>query len=330
MDKSYYLFSAKALHRKDNSLQVHLNDGTKRYVPIEKVRDLYLFSEASINLPLLRFLGKKGIHLHVFDYYGHYTGSFHPKEKRVSGELLVNQVRVYDAPAHRLRIAKSIISAAVHNISRNLKYYDARGCLLDDEIQEITSLSNRIASVENVPQLMGIEGNVRQIYYRAWSRILPEDFAFDVRTRRPPQNEINALMSYMNMMVYTAVLSEIYKTPLNPLISFLHEPGEKRYSLSLDIAEIYKPLLADRIIFSVLNRGQVTQKDFDEESGGFRLSENAVKVLAREFDEHMSQTFKNKSIGRKVSYRTQMRLDCWRLVKDLMGEEQFEAFRLEW
>jgi len=89
---------------------------------------------------------------------------------------------------------------------------------------------------------------------------------------------INSLISFVNSLIYTTVLSEIYKTQLNPTISYLHEPGVKRFSLCLDIAEIFKPLIGDRMIFSLLNKNQITEDDFEEDSNYLYLKESAKSI----------------------------------------------------
>jgi len=131
-------------------------------------------------------------------------------------------------------------------------------------------------------------------------------------------------------MVYTTVLGEIYKTQLSPLVSFLHEPGTKRFSLALDLAEIFKPLLADRLIFSMLNRGQLSNKHFTRKGKVCWLSEAGRKVFVRGFDERLSTTIKHKKLGRKVSYRRLIRLECYKLVKHLLGPERYKPFMIWW
>ncbi len=96
---------------------------------------------------------------------------------------------------------------------------------------------------------MGIEGNIRRRYYAAWNVIVNQEIQFEKRVMHPPDNIINSLISFVNTLIYAKVLSEIYHTQLNPTISYLHEPGA-RFSLSLDIAEVFKPLIGDRLIFS--------------------------------------------------------------------------------
>ena len=109
---------------------------------------------------------------------------------------------------------------------------------------------------------MGVEGNIRRRYYAAWNVIVNQEIKFEKRVMHPPDNMINSLISFVNTLIYTKVLSEIYHTQLNPTISYLHEPGVRRFSLSLDIAEVFKPLIGDRLIFSLLNRKQITEEIF--------------------------------------------------------------------
>lgn len=141
---------------------------------------------------------------------------------------------------------------------------------------------------------------------------------------------IKNLISFINSLIYTTVLSEIYKTQLNPTISYLHEPGVSRFSLSLDIAEIFKPLIADRLIFSLLNKNQITDKHFSEELNYLHITEKGSKIILTEYDKILRRTINHKDIGRKVSYRYLMRLECYKIIKHLYEDKEYEAFVIWW
>ena len=130
-------------------------------------------------------------------------------------------------------------------------------------IDTIKRLSKSLTDTKEVDEIMGIEGNIRQAYYAAFDIIL-DDFNMGSRTKQPPENEVNALISFGNMMCYTETLRAIHQTQLNPTISFLHTPGERRYSLCLDISEIFKPIIVDRVIFKVLNKHALSTSHFDK------------------------------------------------------------------
>lgn len=195
---------------------------------------------------------------------------------------------------------------------------------------EIQSLVNRLDFGNSINEIMGVEGNIRKKYYSTWNDIIKQDIDFQKRVKRPPDNMINSLISFINSLVYTTVLSEIYKTQLNPTISYLHEPGTKRFSLCLDIAEIFKPLIGDRMIFSMLNKNQITEDDFEKESNFLYLKEAGKKKILMEYDKRLNQTISHKELGRDVSYRYLIRLECYKLIKDIIGEKEYNGFKIWW
>lgn len=182
-----------------------------------------------------------------------------PKDYLLAGKMQIEQTKHYISKSKRLTIAQKFIEGAAFNILKNLKYYQTRGKDLEKYIETISDLATAIPNTTAIDVLMGVEGNIRQVYYYAFDTIL-NDFAMNGRSKQPPKNEVNALVSFGNMMCYSLCLGQLYHTQLNPTISFLHEPGYRRYSLALDLAEIFKPILVDRVIFKVLNKKKFKQK----------------------------------------------------------------------
>ena len=328
--QSYYIFSSGELKRRNDSLTLYVDGILKKDIPIERVKDLYVFSEVTYNTKLFQFLGEKGITVHMFNYYNFYVGSFCPKEVLVSGNVLVLQVEHYLQYEKRVMLAKKFISAAIYNILRNLKYYQTRGKDLKDYIEKIENLEEGLESCNTVPEVMGIEGNVRKIYYSAWNTILNVEVDFKKRVKRPPNNMINSLISFLNSIFYTKVLSEIYQTQLNPTISYLHEPGNKRFSLSLDVSEVFKPIIVDRTIFSLLNKKIISEKDFVEEDNFLRIKDSGVKKIMEEMENTLSRTIMHRKLKREVSYQYLIRLELYKLVKHLFDEQEYEGFKIWW
>ncbi len=194
----------------------------------------------------------------------------------------------------------------------------------------IVRLAAEIDGKPRIDDLMGIEGKMREQYYQAWRHILREGWMFERRVRRPPDNEVNALISFGNAVVYTACLSEIYRTQLAPTISYLHEPGARRFSLALDLSEIFKPLIVDRAIFRLINTGQMTPKHFDNSMEGCFLSEAGKRLFLQALEERMLATIKHRRLGRHVSYRHLIRLECYKLIRHFAGIEDYRAFRAWW
>jgi CRISPR-associated protein Cas1 len=302
----------------------------KKVIPIEDIDSLYVFGEADFNKKFLNYCGQKHIPIHLFNYYGFYSGTFYPREFLNSGELLIRQVQAQLDKTKRLELARAFVSGAAGNIVKNLQYYNTRGKDCSPFLNDINPLAESVSRTGSIDELMGIEGNIRQIYYRAWPLIIDQEIDFTKRVKHPPENMVNALISFGNSMVYTTCLAEIYRTQLNPLISYLHEPGTKRFSLSLDLAEIFKPLLADRLIFTLLNKKQLSEKDFKKKGRVCWLTDDGRKLFVKEFDERLGTTIKHRRLNRNISYRRLIRLECYKLIKHLLGQEAYEPFVIWW
>ena len=334
MKKTYYLFNPGRMSRKDNTLKFTPVDengmeGTPKYIPVEGVSDLYCFGALDANSALYNFLGKERVAVHFFDYYEHYTGSFFPKEYLLAGKMQIEQTKHYSSKAKRLTIGQKLVEGAAFNILKNLKYYQSRNKDLSGIIDTIEGYSAHIHQSTDIDMLMGIEGNIRQVYYEGFDVIL-NDFAMNGRSKQPPKNEVNALVSFGNMMCYSLCLGQIYHTQLNPTISFLHEPGYRRYSLALDLAEIFKPILVDRVIFKVLNKKEIQPKDFDVQINSVVLKDTARKTFVRAFEDRLNETIKHRSLNRSVSYKHLVKLECYKLTKHLLNMEEYKPFKAWW
>ena len=338
MKKTYYLFNPGLLERKDNTLkftpvsedeQGNKQYGQPRYLPVEDIDELYVFGSLTARSSLYNFLGQKDIAVHFFDYYENYTGSFMPRDSLLAGRMILAQTSYYQNKKKRMFLAKAFLEGAVHNIVKNLKYYDNRGKELEPSINTILSYAKEMDKAEDVDVLMGLEGNIRMCYYDAFDRIV-NDFQMGLRTKQPPKNEVNALISFGNMMCYSQCLRAIHQTQLNPTISYLHSPGERRYSLSLDISEIFKPLLVDRVIFKVLNKREIQEKHFDKKLNKCLLNESGKKIFVKAFEERLNETIMHKSLNRNVSYKHLLKLECYKLSKHVLNMEEYKPFKMYW
>ncbi|MDW7973369.1 MAG: type I-B CRISPR-associated endonuclease Cas1b [Thermodesulfovibrio sp.] len=330
MKRSIYIFSDGELKRKDNTLYFETDEG-KKYIPVENTREILIFGEVTINKRLLEFLTESEIILHFFNYYGYYVGSFYPREHLNSGYMILKQAEHYLDSVKRMSLAQKFVYGAVENIKKVLNYYENRGKALSDTIAKIEEIASEIPKCENTEQLMAIEGNIREKYYQAFDIILDnEHFIFEARTKRPPKNRLNALISFANSLVYTTCLSEIYQTHLDPRIGFLHATNFRRFTLNLDVAEIFKPIIADRVIFSVVNKGIIKAQHFEKKLDGIVLNDKGKQLLIQEMDERLRSTIQHRRLGRHVSYRQLIRLELYKIQKHLMEEEEYKPFITGW
>ncbi|MEA4926815.1 MAG: type I-B CRISPR-associated endonuclease Cas1b [Syntrophomonadaceae bacterium] len=330
MKKTIYVFNDGEFKRKDNTLYFESEEG-KKYLPVEDVKEIIVFGEVTLNKRFLEFMTQKEIILHFLNNFGYYVGSYYPREHLNSGYMILKQAEHYMDESKRLQLAQLFVAGAAANITNVLRYYINRGKELEVELQQIESLTKKIEICQTVDELMAIEGNIREAYYAAFNTIIDKsDFTFRGRNRRPPQDRINALISFGNTLAYTAVLSEVYKTHLDPRIGYLHTTNFRRFTLNLDISEIFKPILVDRLIFSLLGRNMLKSTHFENKANGILLNDKGRKVFVEEWENRLRTTIKHRELGREVSYRRLMRMELYKLEKHLMAEKDFEPFVSRW
>ena len=326
MKKDVYIFKSGELRRKDNSL-VFEGEEKRTYIPVEAVERLHVFGKVSMNTDFLEIVSKHKIIINFYNYHGFYIGSFAPRETKISGYLTIKQAEKYLDPDERRYLATSFVEGAIFNMKRNIRKKESNSQFL----QEVEDLEGQIYRVQTIPNLMGIEGQIRNIYYTAFSYLIKnEEFDFEKRTKRPPLDPVNALISFGNSMIYTTALAEIYKTNLNPTISYLHEPSEKRYSLILDVTEIFKPLIVDSLIIKLINSKILTLKDFDIEDNFTYLNENGKKKFIAYYEEKLNSTIKHRKLNRKVSYRGLIRLEYYKLIKHIIDDQTYKPLKPWW
>lgn len=319
--KNFYIVSDGKLKRRENTLYFESGE-ERRAIPVNAIYAIYALGSLTVTSKALSYLAKEGICVHFFNRYGFYEGSFYPRESLVSGEVVVRQAEHYLESEKRLYLAKAFVEGSIMNMARVLRKSG-------EDDSEVISALQTLAEAGGIDEVMGAEASARNAYYSRFDSILQE-MRFERRSRQPPENEVNAMISFGNSLLYSAVLSEIYHTQLHPAISFLHEPLERRFSLALDIAELFKPVIVDRLIFNLVNRKVVTEKDFDDRFNGVLLSEEGKRKFVKAFNERLEKTVKHRKLKRSVSYQRLIRLECYKLVKHVLNAEKYRPFVMWW
>lgn len=330
MKKAIYLFSDGDLRRKDNTIYFENENGWKR-IPVENTNGLYAFGEVDVNKRFLEFVTRSKIIIHFFNCYDYYIGSYYPREYISSGYMILRQAEHHLDYERRIEIARYFVKGASQNMLQVIRYYINRGKELvevENAIRELTCLLDNYYTIE---ELMAIEGNIREYYYRAFDIILDNpDFVFEQRTKRPPKNYLNTLISFDNSMIYTVVLSEIYRMHLDPRIGYLHATNFRRYTLNLDIAELFKPIIVDRIIFTVVRKNMITKEDFEKSAQGILLTDKGKMLFIRQFEDKLKTTIKHRESGRNISYRRLIRMELYKFEKYLIGELEYSPYVASW
>ncbi len=304
-----------------------MNPDKKHALPIESIDAIYVFSEMTFNSKLVNFLGQKKVPVHFFNYYGNHSNTLLPHAEQLSGDLVIKQAEAYKNHK-RIEFCRNLLEATFHNILSVLQYYHRKKNKLSEEIAKIKAFSKSLNDYNSAAELMGIEGNVRRVYYKAWEKWMGARSANFKRVYHPPDNPINAMISFVNSLLYTCCVSEMYRTALYPGISYLHSPQTRRFSLALDMVEPFKPLIVDRLIFRLFGQNEISDKDFRKFTNGILLTDDARRKVLAAWDEQLRKTVHIPALKRSVSYRRLLRLDCYKLIKFLLEDQEFKPYRI--
>ena len=323
MKKEYYIFKSGNLIRKDFNI-VMVTDDSKTILPINTIDNIFIFGKIDINSDCINYLGELNINVHFYDYYDNYRSSLTGVGLLHSGNTHINQASHYINNTKRLYIASQFIKSAIWNMNKNMMEYNMG--LSNDDIKYI---SKQLDGCNTINEIMGIEGNFRKKYYNCFDSILKK-LTFVKRSKQPPLNEINALISFGNMLCYNYCLNAIKQTYLNSTISYLHECGERRHSLCLDLAEIFKPILIDRVIFKLVNNGSLKSCHFDKQPSYCLLKEDGKKIFIKEIEDKLNTTFFHRKLNKNTSYKNLIKLEAYKLCKHVLDIETYEALKIDW
>ena len=323
MKNPLYITSHGILLRKDNTL-FFVKEDIKQQIPIHAISEINCHGKVTVKSGAASFLMKEGIVVNFFNKYGFYEGSLYPKIKLNSGLVVVKQSEHYLNHDKRIYIANEFVEGIKHNVLKTLKYYSKKGKKLDEYIDNIEKEEIK----GDISQIMSSEGRIWNNFYQSFNIILRK-FNFIKREIRPPTDEINSLLSFGNSLLYTTVLYELYQTYLHTSVSFLHEPSERRFSLSLDIADIFKPIIVDRTIFKLVNNNMINKKHFSKDVGVL-LNDAGKQIFISEYQKKLETTIKHPTLNKKVSYKYLIRLEGYKLIKHILDDQPYESFRMWW
>lgn len=310
------------LKQHEKTFQIRFTKDKKvRSLPIEKLSHIVLLGETRLNSRLLSLCGKHRVRVSVFDYYGYCKGTYEPMDKNPAGKVKLKQAALLLDDKQRMQVAREVVRGAAHNMRANLRFYQYRGVAgLKAIVQTMKQQSKGIDGAKSREELMGHEGLLHAEYYAAW-KLIDKRLDFGKRVRRPPNNPINCLISFLNQMVYTVVRHEISKTHLEETFSLLHAPGYGRASLSLDLAEPFKPLLTDGLIFKLVKRNMLDDNWFDQQNQVCLLSEVGRRNIAEQFALRLEESYQGRSFRQWIYY------EALGIEREVLGVANYKAFK---
>ena len=307
------------LNRHENALVV-TSDAGRKAIPLNGVKHVLCMGDGSISIRLLKDMGRRGIRFTILDAGGRFLGAFEPEDETPSGRVRIGQAQLFLDEDARLRIAKSIVRAQANSMRGLLQRYRRNGTIgLDSSLEGIQGALEVIERAATHEELMGAEGLARAFLHDSFGRVSP-DATLERRIRRPPPDPVNSLMSFFNMLLYSACANELAKTHLDRSVSFLHSPGTGRRSLSIDMAETFRPVLSDALILSTFRRGQADDSWWIRNPGVCLLSEKGRIKTTERFWSRIEERSGTETL-RQAIYR-----QCMSLEREALGIGSFKPF----
>ncbi|MFK5921354.1 MAG: CRISPR-associated endonuclease Cas1 [Verrucomicrobiota bacterium] len=295
--------------------------------PIEQLQAVYLYGGIQVSTQALHSLLEKNIPVAYFSPAGRFLGL--TAGLPTSGiDARLGQARLFNSLEHRLALAREIIRAKINNqrvlLMRN-------GQAPDLALKQLATLRDKTIHASDLDELRGLEGNAAAHYFCHFGTMLKgsafENFDFEGRNRRPPRDPINSLLSQGYSILSKELTGMCHAVGLDPFIGFFHQPRYGRPALALDLMEEFRPLIADSVVISLLNRRELEPNDFTQTSRGTFLTNEGRRQFWRAWFRRMDTEVKHPQFGYRMTYRRMLDVQTRQLWRYLRGEtETYHGF----
>ena len=284
------------------------DEGELATYPTEQLDTINVFGGVNFSTPFVARANRHGIVLNYFTQNGKYRGSFVPERNTIAE---VRRAQYALEREEELAIAAAMIRAKVRNARTLLSRKSVTGTDL------LKDLGMRVENVRTKDDLRGVEGEVAERYFARLDETLATGWTFEKRTKRPPEDHINSLLSLTYVMMKNEVMSALRQYNLDPFLGLLHADRHGRPSLALDLQEEFRPIFCDSFVTRLVNRGTITHEDFKQNN---RLTDDAFKTYLSKFDDYMEEEFTHPYFEYSVTRRKAVRQQAILLRKTITGE----------
>ena len=298
----YHITSDGIINRQDYGL-LFKNEKKKHYIPVEVSDQLNIYGNVTLASNVLQTLSNREIKVSFFDKYGQLIGTFLPEKTKKSAEIILVQSKNYIDEAIRTDTARRMEIAGLHNIRANLRYYEKKHKgIFKDNVNAISEYIDEINRASTVNDMMLIEAKARQLYYASFNGILENpDFLYEKRTKRPPEDAINACISFGNTLLYNTFLNIIWKKGLDPRFGVVHATNRRSQSLNLDFA------------------------DFEISNMGVYLSKEGKNTFLQMYEEKLKSKITVK--GKEISYYQLLEREVQSYKNFLLRDESYKPYK---
>lgn len=325
----YHIIDDGILRRNDFSILFE-NEQQKVELPVEVIDHINIHSQIAFSSSFFEIMNDKKIIINIFNKNGVYIGKFLPNNQSKSVSTALNQAINYRDKSIRLDLTKKFINASIHNERSNIKYYFKK--IKQEELKEIIdNLTNELQNLnecKTYEESLLIEARAKQLYYQSFQYFIKDEhFQYEKRSKRPPQNNINALISFGNTVLYNIIANEIYKTTLDIRIGYLHASNNRKESLNLDFADVFKPIIIDRVIFTMINKKMITDQHFESRNNGIYLTKEGKSIFIHQIYEKLYTHINYKN--RSYTYYSLIRINLYSLLQHINSNKKLKLYKYQ-
>ena len=306
-----------------NCITIKKRDGEIRRVPIETVEAIYLFSSVQMTSQCVIQCLKRGINVSYYSKGGEYFGRLQ-STNHINVLRQRKQAKLADTE-FSINIAKKIIKGKIHNQAVVLRRYSrSKDIKVDNELLVMKQAFYKIDNAQKVPEIMGYEGMAAKSYFLALDRLIDEKFHFKGRSKQPPKDEFNSLLSLGYTILMNEMYSKIENKGLNPYFGFIHSDRERHPTLVSDMIEEWRAVIVDSLVMSMINGHEIMVDDFycDNNNPGYFLNKNGMKKFLLKFERKLCTEMKYlEYINYAVDFRHAIDLQISQLVKAVEEED---------
>jgi CRISP-associated protein Cas1 len=306
--------------QRGDQLVVSVKGEETRKLPGQQVRAIYCFGAVQITAQAVETCLELGIDVSYFSPAGRFLGLL--RGLPASGvDARRGQYRLFELPGVRLQLAREVIRAKIHNqrvmLMRN-------GDVPDRVVGLLANFRDATESARGLTELLGIEGSAAALYFEQFESMLKqrEGWKFDWRgrNRRPPRDPVNALLSLGYSMLAKELTGVCHSVGLDPFLGFMHQPRYGRPALALDLMEEFRPLVADSVAISLINRGELGPEDFIRSANGTFLNDRGRKPFWEAWFRRLDTEVSHPEFSYKMAYRRMLEVQARQLWRFVRGE----------
>jgi len=315
------------LTRESHRLLVVRGEEVLLDVPVIKVDRILIFGYAQITTQALELLLNEGVSCSFLSMEGKLKGTLEP----VKSKNIPLRMKQYDRsrnPEFRLSMAKRIVTGKIRNQKRLVQRF-AHNRPTEDfavALRDLDIMLDAVGPRTATGGLLGVEGRATAVYFEAYGRMFSQECGFDKRTRRPPRDPVNSLLSLGYTLLTNEYFSAVSAVGLDPYLGFFHRIDYGRPSLALDMVEELRHPLVDMLTLDLLNRKILKAGDFDQTGGGFYLSPDARRKYFARYERRMTIAFKHPHCGESTNVRSIIREQVLEMARAIRGEKDYESF----